>query len=178
MDHNSVEYYWIFSKAHSKAPGTWPSFWFILVYMFMPVCMQLCVNVCVQGRVATREQSGMMEKRDGWEVGGGSQGGLEGLGVGWRVSGHWWFQWFGSLLGKFLKADTHNKYALVFWDFLCSNYYCSFWLKCTGSEDAVSQSGLSKIVNTVLRYFLFFLQKRFTTDMWKTKARKQEQEWQ
>lgn len=87
-----------------------------------------------------------------WEEGkegrvrGGSQGGLEGLGAGWRVSGHRWLQWFGSLLGNFLKADTHNKYALVFSHLLCSDYYLSLWLKRTGSEDSVSQPGLGKQV--------------------------------
>lgn len=91
-------------------------------------------------------KSGVMEKRGGSEVG------LEGLGA-----GYWWLQWFRSLLGKLLKVDTHNNYALVALDRLYSDNYFSLWLKCTGSEDFASQSGLSS--STHFWGIFFFLRR-------------------
>lgn len=65
----------------------------------------------------------------GWVQGGGYRGtdGSSGSGLFWA---------------KLLKADTHNTYALVFSDSLCSDCDFKFWLKCAGSEDSVSQPGL------------------------------------
>lgn len=73
---------------------------------------------------------------------GGSRARLEGLGAGWRVSGTDGSSGSGLFWAKLLKADTHNTYALVFSDSLCSDCDFRIWLKCAGSEDSVSQPGL------------------------------------
>lgn len=62
-----------------------------------------------------------MEKREGWEVGRGSQGG---------------FGWAEGLFFSWKQTHITQKSVAVLLDFFpCSSYYCfSFWLKHTGRE--------------------------------------------
>lgn len=84
----------------------------------------------------------------------------------------------GSLLGRFLKADTHNteKCSCVLG---FARFFASITILVSGSNvqggrtlcHSLDLASRSEIINTVLRYFLFFLQKRFTSDKKKHTSR-------
>lgn len=170
MDHNSIEYHWIFSKAHSKATGTRPPFCFFFLYMFILVCMQLCVNVCEcrEGSVCGISKycgipnyatsiylaSQGCNKRIEWDD--GKEGWL-GVGTRWvggarcRVEGGGYRGTDGSSGSGLFWANSWKQTHIT--NMLLCSRICfalitifSFWLKCTGSEDSVSQPGLSKQV--------------------------------
>lgn len=158
MDHKGAEYHWIFSKkkkenlkkssqqSHWHTASLFFSFFFLCVYMLMFVCMHL--YVCEEGSVSLGiNYYCSIPNYGGGGCRRGSQGRLE---VGWQGRGSRGTD--GSSGSGLFWADswkqTHItlKSALVFSDFLCSDYYFSFWLKHTGREDSVSQPGLSKQV--------------------------------